>query len=150
MIAHKAHLGSLHTYVAQQQAEQQSQLSALGLELHTSLKDAQDKIEALLPSHKQDMVLVELLTQKVEGARRKAAAELSKNAQAADSIDAVLVELQSCLARVPMGEHTSTSVGADAVKQECQQMVACVDRSRQQLLRQGQVSLWLQLLGTCC
>jgi hypothetical protein len=140
-MAHKAHLGSLHTYVAQQQAEQQSQLSALGLELHTSLKDAQDKIEALLPSHKQDMVLVELLTQKVEGARRKAAAELSKNAQAADSIDAVLGQLQSCLARVPTSQHNSTSAGADVAKQKCQQLVACVDRVRQQLLTQSQVSL---------
>jgi hypothetical protein len=137
--------------VAQQQAEQQSQLSGLGSELHTSLKDAQDTIEALLPSHKQDMALVELLTQKVEGARRKAAAELSKNAQAADSIDAVLGELQSCLARVSTSkQHSSTGAGADGAKQECQQLVACVNKVRQQLLTQSQVGLWMLLLCTCC
>lgn len=134
LVAHRANLSALHTYVSQQHEQQQVQVAALHTELSASIQSAQDAIEALLPSHKQDMALVELLGQKVEGARRKAAAQLGTNTQAADSIDGLLAELQGCLSRVgPAG------VGAGAAKEECEQLLGCVSRLQQQLLKQSQV-----------
>lgn len=145
LTAHRANLVALHTYVSQQQTQQQAQLAALHTELTSSIQSAQDAIEALLPSHKQDMALVELLAQKVEGARKKAAAQLGANTQAAESIDQLLAELQGHLSKAaPAGSAAATSTGAGAVpgaaKAECQQLMGCVSKLQQQLLRQSQVS----------
>lgn len=122
--------------MSQQQAQQQAQLAQLQGELAASIQEAQDGVEALLPSHKQDMALVELLVQKVEGARTKAAAALSSNSQAADNIDAVLGELQGCLARAAVCQQ---QLGTGAAKDECLQLLSTTNKLRQQLLRQSQV-----------
>lgn len=157
--AHQVNLAALHTFVRQQQQQQEDKLAALHTELTNSLNEALSSIEALLPSHKQDMALVELLAQKVEGARRKAATALSNNTQAADSIDAALTELQACLAKAqPAAAAAATTVAAakqlvsssagveDAAsgRAECQQLLECVDKLRQQMLRQAQVLDLLQ------
>jgi hypothetical protein len=139
-------LAALHTYVSQQQSQQQAKLAELQAELTTSISEAQDKIQALLPSHKQDMALVEVLAQKVEGARKKAAAALSSNTQAADSIDTVLAELRGCLGKAPtagwQGQQSGLAegLGGGAERAECQQLLECVNKLRQQVLRQSQVS----------
>lgn len=144
-MTHRANLAALHTYVAQQQCQQQTKLSELLGELATSIKDAQDAIEALLPSHKQDMALVELLAQKVEGARKEASAALSANTQAADSIDAVLAELQGCLAKVPAAgcqgqQHDGCAAAAGgAARAECLQLLNTTNTLRQKMLKQSQV-----------
>lgn len=153
LAAHRANLVALHTYVSQQQTQQQAQLTALHAELAGSIQSAQDAVEALLPSHKQDMALVELLAQKVEGARKKAAAQLSANTQAAEGIDQLLTELQGCLGKAaPAGRPAPASTGAaaDAAKAECQQLMVCAGKLGQQLLRQSQVRLTSLLLGPSC
>jgi hypothetical protein len=125
--------------VSQQQTQQQAALTELQAELAASIQDAQDRIEALLPSHKQDTALVELLVQKVQGARTKAAAALSSNTQAADSIDAVLGELQGCLAQAAACQQQQQQPGAGAARDECLQLLSTTNKLRQQLLRQSQV-----------
>lgn len=135
LLSHQATLTALHAFVSQQQQQQHSQLAALHSELSRSLQEAQDKIQQLLPSHKQDMALVELLAQHVEGARKKATAALSSNSQAADGIDGVLSQLRDCLGK-------AAGVGQaqpDDAKAGCQQLLTCVGDLRRQLLRQSKV-----------
>lgn len=144
LASHRANLAALHAYVSQQQTQQQAQLTELQGELAASIQDAQDRVEELLPLHKQDMALVELLVQKVEGARTKAAAALSSNSQAADSIDAVLGELQGCLARAIACQQQP---GTGAAKDECLQLLSTTNKLQQQLLRQSQVREGIGVFG---
>lgn len=151
LVTHRANLAALHTYVSQQQSQQQAKLAELRTELTGSISDAQDKIEALLPSYKQDMALVEVLAQKVDGARRKATAALSSNTQAADSISTLLEELRGCLVKAPaaggQGQQAGRAAGfgGGAPRTECQQLLESVNKLRQQVHRQSQVSV----LGCC-
>lgn len=143
LVLHRANLTALYAYVSQQQQQQHSERSALHTELARSLQEARDTIEQLLPSHKQDMALVELLAHQVEGAGKKAAAELSSNTQAAESIDALLVQLQDCLCRTaPAGQAQQPTAGNGVeARSQCQQLLGCVNSLRQQLLKQCQVGL---------
>jgi hypothetical protein len=144
-------LAALHTYVAQQQTQQQAKLAELQAHLTTSISEAQDKLAALLPSHKQDMALVEVLAQKVEGARKRAVAALSSNTQAVDSIYTVLEELRGCLGKAPSAgwqvqqSGRAAGLSGNAARAECQQLLECVNKLRQQVLRQSQVRIM-----SCC
>lgn len=115
--------------------------AALAAELGDALAAALSHVEQLLPAFKQDMALVELLATHVDGARKRVAAELARNAKAGERISVLLQQLEQGVSR-----HTEAApVGAqgDAMA-DCQGLLACVDQLRQALLRQGQALLVLR------
>jgi hypothetical protein len=137
LASYKTGLSALHTHVAAQRQRQQEQLTALAAQLADSLSSALTTIEGLLPSHKQDMALVELLAANVEGVRRKVAAALHSNCEAAERLDGMLQRLQESISSG--GASAAEQPSGDALG-ECQRLLACMDQLRLQLLRQGQVS----------
>lgn len=129
--------------MATQRQSQQDQLSALSTELSDSLTNAQTHIKQLLPSHKQDMALVELLAQHVEGARKKVAAQLQQNCRAAGRIEESLQQLRDHISKAggvqAMGQPAVGVPGGQDLGAGCHGLLSCVDTLRRQLLQQGQV-----------
>eukprot|EP00878_Enallax_costatus_P029149 GHUV01031582.1.p1 GENE.GHUV01031582.1~~GHUV01031582.1.p1 ORF type:complete len:464 (+),score=143.61 GHUV01031582.1:61-1452(+) len=153
-----AGIAGIDHHITQQQQSQQQQLAAVQQELSAALNSALASIEQLLPSHKQDMTLIETLNKFVEGAKKRASMELSRNSQEGEAIGTTLQQLHDAVARAA-NQQAAANVPAPAVDgaaappgdpvalEQCQALLSTVDRLRQQVLRQAQVLELLQSTG---
>lgn len=89
---------------------------------HMQADDALAYILGLIPSHHEDMVLIEQLDHLLEAARRKARTELGRNSDAAAAIDAELGKLEATLA-LPCAspEDLPCSKGAGLARKDSKQ-----------------------------
>lgn len=91
-------------------------------------------------------LLYNLVCRLVEGAKKKASAELGKNSLECEAIVTTLHQLQDALTRAAEQQRGTDQAcsSADCVRnqallQECQQVLVLVNKLRQQMLKQGQV-----------
>ncbi|GIL62977.1 hypothetical protein Vafri_17149, partial [Volvox africanus] len=95
--AYKRSLAAIDSHLERAGAEQMQRLEAAREALTGEATAALDHVVSLVPSHLEDMELIERMDALVAGARKKAAGELERNKAASTSITAQLERLEALL-----------------------------------------------------
>ncbi|KAG1660824.1 hypothetical protein FOA52_010249 [Chlamydomonas sp. UWO 241] len=149
--AYRKSLSAIDAHVNAARTSQVLKLDTLVGELTTQVDSALEHIQSLLPSHKEDMALIERVDAAMDAARKKAGAELGRSsedraliARELDSLEGLLQSadvLQKHL-RTPGG---GSSLSAPNALASCKEVLGSLDRLRNMLFKQSKS---LEFLGS--
>ena len=150
-------LAGIDAHVAKTQVSQVERLKAVQSQLVKKAEEALEYVLSLLPSHKEDMELLEKLDALMETARKKAGGELGKSAKDSALINEELNNLERLLngaelhqAQVKQmqgGGGSSDRADYGAPLSRCKDILSSLDRIRIMLYKQGKALNFLQSSG---
>lgn len=150
-------LAGIDAHVAKTQSAQIDRLKTVQADLVKKAEEALEYVMSLLPSHKEDMELLEKLDALMETARRKAGGELGKSAKDSALINEELDNLERLLhgaekqqaqwkqQHLSGGSSDRTDYGAPLGR--CKEILSSLDRLRFMLFKQGKALNFLQSSG---